>query len=311
MPRIGTCASAIMALAVVAVAQDDGRTISPLADADRERLAAQRQVVARLVAEHLATEFECCSSKTLDALQLLLERAVVEPGETYKLQSMGVVFGDVLAANTEWEWAIAEDSLGRDPCLRFRETTSLVFPLTVISKRVEDREQVDVRSLYAKVVRFADKLERDNSPLKDRAWMLLRASRDVGSSPGFSFGLVFQSATGQEVVVPGSGKPILLEVPPGSYHLRRIEGSALYGDVELEAPTEPVQIRPGYVTYAGDWKVILFGGPPGTAGVESVRVDFSAETIRQARLEMQLPDTDILVSAPGVEPHRVDLEPSP
>jgi len=37
----------------------------------------------------------------------------------------------------------------------------------------------------------------------------------------------------------------------------------------------------------------------------------ATRTIHQARSEIQLPDTDILVSGPGVEPHRLDLEPSP
>ena len=39
-------------------------------------------------------------------------------------------------------------------------------------------------------------------------------------------------------------------------------------------------------------------------------VNFAVETIRQAMSEIQFPDTDILVSGPGVEPQRVDLEPS-
>jgi hypothetical protein len=43
---------------------------------------------------------------------------------------------------------MVEDEYGRDPAIRYKESTLLVFPMTMISKRVEDGEHVDVNELF-------------------------------------------------------------------------------------------------------------------------------------------------------------------
>ena len=48
----------------------------------------------------------------------------------------------------ELHWAAVEDELGRDPALQYAQTTTVVFPLTAISKRIEDGIEVDVYDLF-------------------------------------------------------------------------------------------------------------------------------------------------------------------
>jgi Domain of unknown function (DUF3806) len=43
---------------------------------------------------------------------------------------------------------IVEDEHGRDPAIRYAETSVILFPLTMISKRIESGERVDVFDLY-------------------------------------------------------------------------------------------------------------------------------------------------------------------
>ncbi len=45
-------------------------------------------------------------------------------------------------------WVVVEDDYGRDPALSLAGTTVLVFPQTMISKRVEDGEEIDVFKLF-------------------------------------------------------------------------------------------------------------------------------------------------------------------
>ncbi len=45
-------------------------------------------------------------------------------------------------------WVAVEDEYGRDPALRWLDTSVLVFPRTVISKRVEDGEEIDVYDMF-------------------------------------------------------------------------------------------------------------------------------------------------------------------
>ncbi len=77
--------------------------------------------------------------------------ADVRPDETWKLQSLGIVFGDVLARVTRAEWVQVDDERGTDAALRFGGPDDLAFPLTMISRRVEAGEEVDVLELFRAV----------------------------------------------------------------------------------------------------------------------------------------------------------------
>ena len=61
---------------------------------------------------------------------------------------MGVVFGEVFVEDMGFHWILVEDEFGRDPAIRFEDTSVIAYPLTMISKRVERGEPVDVFDLY-------------------------------------------------------------------------------------------------------------------------------------------------------------------
>jgi hypothetical protein len=46
------------------------------------------------------------------------------------------------------EWIMVEDEYGRDPAVRLPNTTIILYPMTMISKRIERGEKVDVFELY-------------------------------------------------------------------------------------------------------------------------------------------------------------------
>ena len=93
----------------------------------------------------------------LDLLQRVVDDRILEPSETYLLQCLGIALGQVFVNKTPLEWVTVEDEYGRDPALRYPGTTVLVFPLTMISKRVEEGRDVEVRALFATV---ADQVQR-------------------------------------------------------------------------------------------------------------------------------------------------------
>ncbi len=69
--------------------------------------------------------------------------------QTYDLQSLGLIFGQVfLQRHQGFDWWMVEDEYGRDPALRYKETSLLLFPLTMISKRLEDGEEFDLEELF-------------------------------------------------------------------------------------------------------------------------------------------------------------------
>ncbi|HEU0205160.1 MAG TPA: DUF3806 domain-containing protein [Pseudolysinimonas sp.] len=86
----------------------------------------------------------------------------VDASETWKLQSVGIVFGDVLAAMTGSEWVEVEDEYGRDAALRFAGPDDLIFPMTMISKRVEAGDDVDPFSLWSTVAQSVFEIRERN-----------------------------------------------------------------------------------------------------------------------------------------------------
>ena len=123
------------------------QTISALTAEDEQRLDQQRQVVTRYLDDDGLQKYQTAAGK-LGTLRALLEAKVFSPDQTYELQSMGIVLGDVFIQDMGFHWVIVEDNYGRDHAIRYEETSVLTFPLTMISKRVERGETVDVFELY-------------------------------------------------------------------------------------------------------------------------------------------------------------------
>ena len=143
--------TALIALWGCAMAE---QTISALTDDDYKRLDGQRTVVTRYLTEESKLKFETAPGK-LGALRALLETEKFKPDQTYELQSMGIVFGDVFVQDMGFSWVMVEDEYGRDPAIRYKESSVILFPLTMISKRIERGEDVDMFDLYNGVASIA------------------------------------------------------------------------------------------------------------------------------------------------------------
>lgn len=132
------------------------QTVAALTDLDRERLAKQRAFVESFLADDASRQKYQTTAGKLGTLRAILDAGAIEPGQTYELQCLGIVLGDALVQELGMEWVMVEDQHGRDPAVRVPGTTVILFPLTMISKRVERGEKVDVFSLFNQI---ADKLE--------------------------------------------------------------------------------------------------------------------------------------------------------
>jgi hypothetical protein len=128
-----------------------GQKIEPLNVDDAARIAKQRAMIEKYLGGD-ATNLEKYQSVAgkLGLLRALLERRVFQPTQTYELQCMGIVLGDALVQHCGVEWRAVEDHYGRDPCVQVPGSTVVLFPLTMISKRVEKGEAVDVFDLFNK-----------------------------------------------------------------------------------------------------------------------------------------------------------------
>jgi hypothetical protein len=131
----------------VAAGQSPQRVTS-LSDADSQRLRDQRAVVEKYLGDESSrTKYKTAPGK-LGTIRAILDGNVFKPNETHKLQCLGVVLGDAFVLDLRMEWVMVDDGQGRDPALRLPGTSVLLFPLTMISKRIERGEKVDVFDLF-------------------------------------------------------------------------------------------------------------------------------------------------------------------
>ena len=88
---------------------------------------------------------------------IALVRAILDSGEvgrdeTAKLRALGTYLGLAISAATGWPAKQLTDEQGTDFVLVFREPDGVVFPSTLLSKRIEAGEEVDVFELVTGLI---------------------------------------------------------------------------------------------------------------------------------------------------------------
>jgi len=122
--------------------------ISDLTPDDLASLAKQRGFIETYLADDLSREKYKAAAGKLGLLRALLAARAFDSSQTWELQAMGVVLGDALVQELGLRWVIVEDEQGRDPALAVPGKTVLLYPLTMISKRVESGQVVDIFDLF-------------------------------------------------------------------------------------------------------------------------------------------------------------------
>jgi hypothetical protein len=121
--------------------------IEELSQEETARVEAQRKWVREHYPPESEEKYQTLEGK-LVLLDAILKNKWIEPNETVKLQCLGITFGDALAQRLGLKWVAVEDEYGRDPALIAEGTSIITFPLTSISKRIENSEEVDVFKLF-------------------------------------------------------------------------------------------------------------------------------------------------------------------
>jgi hypothetical protein len=132
-------------------------------EADIDRVARQLLHADSVVKEIVGRALDG-SRDDLTTIQSVLDAGAIDRAATYTLQALGLAFGKVLIEqNSGFDWWMVEDEFGRDPAIRFKQTPLLAFPMTMISKRLEAGEQVDVETLFDELEQRLLELARDQT----------------------------------------------------------------------------------------------------------------------------------------------------
>tara|TARA_R110000850_G_scaffold186205_1_gene312144 strand:+ start:252 stop:758 length:507 start_codon:yes stop_codon:yes gene_type:complete len=123
---------------------------------DLQFMAQQRQLLQDLAAINLGRQFSGDRDRDLDLLQTLLDQQLVRSDQVRELQAMGVIMGDLLAADLDMHWVIYEDREGRSRALRYRDGDNYLFPITMIARRREVGNQTPIVDIYQKAYDIID-----------------------------------------------------------------------------------------------------------------------------------------------------------
>jgi Domain of unknown function (DUF3806) len=130
--------------------------ISELSRVDMEFMEQQRKSLQDLAATRLGRQFSGDKARDLELLQALLDQRLVRADQVRELQAMGVILGDLLAAELDMHWVIYEDRAGRSRALQYGETDNFLFPITMIARRREVGNQTPVTAIYQKAYDIID-----------------------------------------------------------------------------------------------------------------------------------------------------------
>jgi hypothetical protein len=128
---------------------------------DITRLEQQRGVVAGAAKQRYGTVSLTKTKADLAVLQRLIDDQAFSKTQAHELQCLGIVFGDVLAAELPLRWMIVTDEYGTDPTLRYKDTTVQINALTMLSKRVERGENINVHVMLQSTKEQIAKIEKE------------------------------------------------------------------------------------------------------------------------------------------------------
>jgi hypothetical protein len=126
------------------VANQPEQKITALNESDQKLLRDQRAVVEKYLGNEDSKEKYKTAAGKLGTIRAILQSNLFKPDQKYKLQCLGIVLGDVFVQDMGMEWIMVEDEYGRAPAVRLPNTTIILYPMTMISKRIERSEKVDV-----------------------------------------------------------------------------------------------------------------------------------------------------------------------
>jgi hypothetical protein len=121
--------------------------LTDLSPEDVMRLDRRRALVQEAITRGYQAPQLTRTPADLPALQRLLDDGVFARTQRYQLQSVGIVFGDVLATELPLWWMLATADGKSWPTLRFRDTTIQIHPMSLISTPIENGEKVNLAAL--------------------------------------------------------------------------------------------------------------------------------------------------------------------
>ncbi|VUD47890.1 hypothetical protein TDB9533_01120 [Thalassocella blandensis] len=113
-------------------------------------LIKQRKRVEEITRTHFGQSLKS-GKNNFPLLQRIIDEQIIEADDTVSLQALGVVLGDIFVdSNKNFAWKVYEDDLGKSHAVCVEKTKQCLFPVTMLSKRIENKLKPTVKDVYQK-----------------------------------------------------------------------------------------------------------------------------------------------------------------
>ncbi|MBQ4033996.1 MAG: DUF3806 domain-containing protein [Paludibacteraceae bacterium] len=120
--------------------------INELDAQDLKVIAERNEWVKGHLKDDVQDQYDTFEGK-LYLLQGILKEGYYQKHETAELQTLGYCLGELLNELLGTHWVKVTDDKGTDYAIRYKDSSILFFPVTMISKRIERGETVDIEFL--------------------------------------------------------------------------------------------------------------------------------------------------------------------
>lgn len=128
------------------------QTILPLSTEDRQQLSQQRLVAEKFLDGDEAHQQYQTPAGKLGLIQAILDHKVFAADQAWELQCLGVVLGDAFVQHLGMEWMAVDDEDGHSPAVQMPKTSIILFPVTMIHRRIMEGQDVNVFGLFNNAV---------------------------------------------------------------------------------------------------------------------------------------------------------------
>lgn len=125
---------------------------------DKNKMEQELTDLSELTQTKLGTPIRSDLSD-LATMQRLIDKNIVPQDDYETQQAMGLVLGNLILADfpNTFEWKIYEDEIGRSRALCVKKTSDCLFPITMLSRRMEVGSKPDVKKIHTDAIMRMEK----------------------------------------------------------------------------------------------------------------------------------------------------------
>ena len=134
----------------------------PLPPSALEYMQARRAQLHALVADNFSDRELTHTAEDFELLQRIVDADLLEAEDVAGWEAMGIAFGDGLTTMVPGlAWAQVTDQYGTDAVLRYQATTLQIGVVTMLRKRAEANEEINVAHLAQWLKAFIEEKAHD------------------------------------------------------------------------------------------------------------------------------------------------------